>query len=225
MNKKILYRLSVDTAILLFTIALMAYTLAGNELHELLGILFFALYFLHQALNIRWYRALFKGTYTFRRSLNTTVDIILFAEVLALMISGVMISESIMPFLNFGSVSVGRTIHTLASHWYLMLVSIHLGLHLEMIFTALLNVSRKRNANKKECLLLKSFSVTVAIWGIVSFIRRGVWEKLTLYSSFPFFNNSDTWGMVFVEFGAIIWLVAFVSHYAHGLLLRKTSSH
>lgn len=46
---------------------LMAYSLIGEMLHEIIGRAIFVLFIVHHILNRKWYGALFKGKYNMRR--------------------------------------------------------------------------------------------------------------------------------------------------------------
>ena len=67
----------------------MAYSLVGEETHEWLDVGIFALFVLHNILNVRWSKALFKGKYTPYRIAQTTIVVLAMIAMLGSMISGI----------------------------------------------------------------------------------------------------------------------------------------
>ena len=63
--------------------------------HEWLGIALFALFLFHTALNIRWYRALFRGRYPAKRVVQTVVNLALLIAMLGCVVSAVLISGTV----------------------------------------------------------------------------------------------------------------------------------
>ena len=82
MKPKQILKISVDIAMTALFLALMAYHITGNSLHEWLGVTLFLLFIIHHILNLKWYRGLFKGKYTASRVLMATVNFLLFAAII-----------------------------------------------------------------------------------------------------------------------------------------------
>ena len=93
-------RIPVDIALLLLLPVLMTEMLMGQQLHEWVGTVSFILFVLHHILNFRWWKTLTKGTYTPVRCLLTVLDLLLVADILALMVSGIMMSGFVFDWLN-----------------------------------------------------------------------------------------------------------------------------
>jgi hypothetical protein len=66
----------------------------------ILGVGLIILFIIHNILNWEWYKRLFKGKYSALRIIHTTINIFLVAEMLGLMISGVMLSRTVFAFLD-----------------------------------------------------------------------------------------------------------------------------
>lgn len=95
---------------------LMTYSLLGEIAHEWLGIAMSALFILHHVLNRKWYGGLCKGRYSAVRILGTVTDFLLLADMIALPISGIMMSRHVFTFLDVGSgMALARTVHLLAA--------------------------------------------------------------------------------------------------------------
>ena len=122
-------RILVDCGMVLLLPLLMAYSLVGEAAHEYLGIGMFLLFVAHHILNIAWWKHIFRGKYTPFRILGTTVNLALAIIMLALPISGMILSRHVFLFLHFGGASTARTVHLLASYWGLVLMSFHAGMH------------------------------------------------------------------------------------------------
>ena len=100
---------------------LMAYSLLGETAHEWLGIAMSAPFIFHHVLNWKWYGGLCKGRYSTVRTLGAVTGLLLLADMIALPVSGVMMSRHVFTFLNAGSgMALARTIHLLApiGAWY-----------------------------------------------------------------------------------------------------------
>lgn len=59
MNKKI--RIILDIVMTCFFIVLMGYYATDNAVHEILGVITFVLFIIHNIINIKWYKSIFKG--------------------------------------------------------------------------------------------------------------------------------------------------------------------
>lgn len=67
----------VDAAMVLLLPVLMAYSLVGEALHEVVGTLMLVLFLLHHWLNRAWLKGLFRGRYTPRRVFQTAINLLL----------------------------------------------------------------------------------------------------------------------------------------------------
>ena len=185
MKKKI--RILVDCGMVLLLPLLMAYSLVGETAHEYLGIGMFLLFIAHHILNIAWWKHIFRGKYTPFRILGTTVNLALAIIMLALPISGMVLSRHVFRFLHFNGASTARTVHLMASYWGLVLMSFHAGMHVQMIAGRYL-LNKKSNL-KKSILVLNVF---FAVLGIIAFKRKNIWMYLFLQSQFVFIDFSQS---------------------------------
>lgn len=165
----------------------MAYSLVGETAHEYLGIGMFLLFIAHHILNIAWWKHIFRGKYTPFRILGTTVNLALAIIMLALPISGMVLSRHVFRFLHFNGASTARTVHLMASYWGLVLMSFHAGMHVQMIAGRYL-LNKKSNL-KKSILVLNVF---FAVLGIIAFKRKNIWMYLFLQSQFVFIDFSQS---------------------------------
>ena len=157
MNKKL--RIAVDSGMVLLLPLLMAYSLVGETAHEYLGIGMSLLFVAHHILNVAWWKHLLRGKYTPLRILGTAIDLALVVIMLALPISGMILSRYVFRFLHLGGAATARTVHLLASYWGLVLMSFHAGMHGNRIVSNL----RSLYFYKKQNRIISIFEDTICI--------------------------------------------------------------
>ncbi|EFE13366.1 DUF4405 domain-containing protein [Clostridium sp. M62/1] len=134
MKSKMIIRLSIDFAMTVLLLLLMARQLTGEAAHEWLGAGMFALWILHHILNFKWYSHIGKGKYTPPRMFQLAVNLLLFISMAGMMISAVILSREVFRFLPIsGGISLARSMHILCAFWSFVLMALHLGLHWNMI--------------------------------------------------------------------------------------------
>ena len=221
MKTKAVLRCACDvlmTAALLF---LMGYPFWGEAAHEWAGAGMFVLFILHHMLNLNWHNRLFKGKYTAVRTVNLCVDSLMLLAMLALMYSGVVMSRYVFVFLPIESgMALARKLHILGAYWGFILMSLHLGLHWNMILGRLkkqvkLPPSRARRA------VLRLVSAGIAAYGVYVFIRRSFATYLFLQSEFVFLDYSEPKWLFYLDYLALMGLCMFVAHYASRLCRLK----
>ena len=89
--KKNTVKKTVDACMTILLLCLMAYQVTGEALHEWIGIGMTFLVIVHQILNIRWYRAMFKGKYNSYRTGVTLVNGLLIVSFLVTAFCGMAI--------------------------------------------------------------------------------------------------------------------------------------
>ena len=100
MNKRL--RIVIDSGMVLLLPLLMAYSLVGEAAHEYLGIEMSLLFVTHHILNVAWWKHLLRGKYTPIRILGTVINLALVVIMLALPISGMILSRYVFRSLNLG---------------------------------------------------------------------------------------------------------------------------
>ena len=162
--------------------------------HEVLGVVLFVLWAVHVVLNRAWVKAVLKGKYNALRIVRTIINAGVIVCVLFLMVSGVMLSTHVFAWLGIESgASFARTAHMLASHWYLVLVSLHIGLHLSLFI-------RGKVAT--------GITLALAAYGIYAFAARGLWKYLTLQQPFFFLDLERGYMLFALDYIAIMALFA-----------------
>ena len=174
-------RIAVDILMAAILLIQMSYSLAGELLHEITGIAFFALFICHHIIVRSCTKALFKGKRTAEKAAKITVDILLLIIMLIIMASALPISKYLFKFLGIsGFSSVGRTAHLLGAYWSFALMNIHIGFHLD----AMLNKAVK---SKKAAATASLCSVFAA--GLFFFIHEGIYRYMLLIDRFVFLDT------------------------------------
>ena len=202
-------RILVDCGMVLLLPLLMAYSLVGEAAHEYLGIGMFLLFVAHHILNIAWWKHIFRGKYTLLRVLGTVINLALAIIMLALPISGMILSRQVFRFLNFGGASTARTVHLLASYWGLVLMSLHAGMHGNVMMGMIRKSINPRQPSKIKIWSLRIIVVLLAICGIHAFVKNEIISYLFLRTQFVFidFSQPVVWVLMDYLFVSILFIV------------------
>lgn len=186
---------------------------------------------MHVALNRRWYASLLKGSYRPFRIMQTIVNCGILVCAVFLMISGIMLSQYVFAFLGISSgANFARIAHMLASHWYFLFMSLHIGLHAGMISRHIAAKHQRTAETKTEAsvqpvrlktIILYTLLAGICTYGLYAFISRGVWRYLVLQQQFFFLDMEKGYAIFFTDYSAIIVLFAACAHYGVKLMGRK----
>ena len=211
-------RMPVDITMTLLSIILMggAYLFPSDIIHEILGMALFLLWAVHITLNRRWYSSIFRGKYNARRIMQTIINCSILICVIFLMISGIILSNHVFTFLGIESgLGFARTAHLLASHWYFLFMSLHIGMHVQMI-AGKMKVPRKGFSS----IIMRTIFILISLYGIYAFIIRGIWRYLILQQKFFFLDFERGYFLFALDYISIIILFATVIHYINKLLQK-----
>ena len=248
MNKLHKIRMPVDILMTILSLLLMGgtYLFPVDIVHEILGAALFILWAVHITLNRRWYSAIFKGKYNPYRVMQTFINCSILICTVFLMISGIILSNHLFIFLGISSgLGFARIAHLLASHWYYLFMSMHIGLHVGMIAN---KIKQKKNAgndstgiqaevqaekessqqdnsvaghSKPGKIIFRIVLALACAYGIYAFIARGVWKYLILQQQFFFFDLECGYILFAVDYISIIVLFATISHLIAARLKKK----
>jgi len=219
MNRKRIIRHGVDTVLLLLLPLLMVEVITGQELHEWLGTAMVLLFLVHHILNLDWYRNLLKGQYGLSRFLWTFLDLLLTVDMLALAVSGVMMSGFVFDFLPVGGgMILARRLHLFASHWGLLLMSAHLGLHWNMVLNMGSKITHTEKKSAARTWILRALVLAGAAYGICAFIQQNLPEYLFLKTAFVLFDEQKHAVLHFADYLAMIVLFTAVGYYLNKLV-------
>ncbi len=251
MTKTQRLRMTIDITMTILSIILMGgnYLFPADIVHEILGVALFVLWGIHIALNRRWYGAIFKGKYNPYRVMQTIINCCILICTILLMISGIILSNHLFTFLNIqGGLGFARIAHLLASHWYYLFMSLHIGMHVGMIANKIKqkrnaeempnqvrhdsssslhggsssqhdkSISRQGSLQKIIAYILLAFA---CLYGIYAFIIRGVWKYLILQQEFFFFDLERGYIFFVIDYISIIIVFATISHLVAARLKKK----
>ena len=188
---------------------LMAYSLVGETAHEYLGIGMSLLFVAHHILNVAWWKHLLRGKYTPLRILGTAIDLALVVIMLALPISGMILSRYVFRFLHLGGAATARTVHLLASYWGLVLMSFHAGMHGNRIMEVFRKITTTQQTSKIRTWSLRMIIVLLAICGLYTYIKNKIGLYLFLRTQFVFvdFSQPVVWSLIDYLLVSILFIV------------------
>lgn len=203
-------KIAVDILMTLFLPGLMAYPVTGELVHEWLGTGMCLLFLLHHVLNLRWYGGLARGKYRFLRMFRTAVNMALLLCVCGLGYSGVILSRHVFSFLpGTRGMALARVMHMTCAYWGLVLMSIHLGLHWNMI------------AGRLPGKGLRVLAALFAGFGAICFYQADIVSYLFLKVEFVFFDYNKPGALMLLEYAAMMGFWVFMTHYGKGDPRRK----
>ena len=209
-------RMTIDITMTILSIILMGgnYLFPADIVHEILGVGLFVLWAVHIILNRRWYGAILKGKYNPYRVMQTIINCCILICTIFLMTSGIILSNHVFTFLNIqGGLGFARIAHLLASHWYYLFMSLHIGLHVGMIFgNKGTSTSAGPSTGSGSAIIPRILLTLACIYGLYAFIARGVWKYLILQQQFFFFDLERGYVLFASDYISIIILFATISH-------------
>ena len=226
-------RMPIDIVMTILSIILMGgnYLFPADIVHEIFGLVLFVLWAVHITLNRRWYGAIFRGKYNPYRIMQTIINCCILLCTILLMISGIILSNHIFTFLNIqGGLGFARITHLIASHWYYLFMSLHIGMHVGMIAN---KIKQKRQVGKDSVdeahttraptrkIILHILLALACAYGLYAFIVRGVWKYLILQQQFFFFDLERGYILFAIDYISIIILFATLSHLIATILKKN----
>lgn len=210
-NKKTV-RMALDAAMVVLLPVLMAYSIVGETLHEIFGTAMLALFVAHHVLNRKASAAMFKGKQSPERIFKTAVNLLLFAVMILLPLSGIMMSKHLYTFLpTAGLSSAARTVHLLSSYWGFVLMSLHLGQHIDRMAA----VPKSKGAARTA---LAVIFTAISGYGVYAFARRQIPEYMFFKTQFVFFDFDEPRIFFFIDYLSVMILFAWIGYYVKKLL-------
>ena len=207
-------RITVDAGMYVLFLLLMGYHLFENRHHEMLGATVFVLFFIHNGLNWRWFKNLFKGKYTLSRSLQTVCNLLLCTAMLCTIASALMLSRDVFYFLNLTNSGLGRKLHMVATVWTFLLESLHLGFHWAAIQKS---VTKKITLPATLTIVTKWFFravlLAVCLYGLFAFRSRNLCNEMFLLTEFKFMDFEEPPLRFFADHASISILVVTAGFY------------
>jgi Domain of unknown function (DUF4405) len=221
LNSVFLLRLVFDLIAAGLLLIGLAYWWLGNTVHEIAGTGMFLLVIVHNVFNRRWYGRISQSRREAHGSFNVGITFVLLVAMLALLVTSVLISNTLSGFMSaYGGFTV-RQIHTLAAYWVLVIVSIHLGLRWPMIMGVARTLFGIANASVVRTLALRAAAVVIAVLGIWSSFELSLGTKLAMQVTLDWWNFEESVAGFFVHCIAIAGLSMVMTYYAVRWLQRR----
>lgn len=221
-NRKLILRMIVDLLMTVCLLGLMSFMLTGQQYHEWIGAAALVLFIIHHILNLSWIRQSGRGRYTPYRVLQSLLVILVFLAILGCMVSGIVMSQYVFAFLPIqGGMSLARLAHMVCVYWSFILMSLHLGLHWNMILGVVRKAAGTTAPSHLRTLILRLMAAAVAAYGIYAFLKHRLVDYLFLRTMFVFFDNEQPPLQFLAEYLAMMGLWIFLAHYGSRLLKRK----
>ena len=226
MKPKAVIKIIIDGLMTLTLLFLMGYPLWGDIAHEWVGTLMMLLFIAHHLLNRHWYSNLFKGRFTCMRIFQIVVNMLLLITMLLQMYSGIAMSRHIFAFLPIqGGMALARRLHILGAYWGFILMSIHLGLHWNMVLGMAKRIVGKTNPAKFVRTSLFILSILIADYGVFVFIDRNFLTYMFLRSEFVFLDYGEPLWSFYLDYISLMGLWIFLSHYLLKWLKKKEKNN
>ncbi|OKP97969.1 DUF4405 domain-containing protein [Paenibacillus sp. P46E] len=215
MKHKAMIKIVLDLVMSIMLPILMAFILTGQKAHEWIGVAMFVMFITHNLLNFRWYKNLRKGKYTAFRIFQTAVNLSVFICMIGLMVSGIMMSRYPFAFMSIhGGKSFARELHMLASYWGFIFMSVHVGLHWNMIMMMMRKAVRIAKPSGTRKVILRVIAAGITAYGVYAFIRHDIASYLFLKTMFISFEFEQYPVLYFADYLAMIGLCICVAYYA-----------
>ena len=210
-------RIVIDILMYLLFIILMGHHITGNFIHEILGTCLIVLFITHNVLNYKFYTSLFKGKYPFKRILLTVTDVLLLFAMIGIIVSAIIISSEVFAFLNIHTTSFGLKLHMLSTSWGFIIMSLHLGLHLNGL------INKIHEKLKKSMLEYIGYLVIflLGIYGIYSFIKLNFISDMFLLNPFKAYDFNESPAIFYLHVVASSLLLALLMNLIGRIHFKK----
>lgn len=218
MKPKAIIKISVDLLMTVMLLFVSGYQLWGESAHEWAGAGLFVLFIIHHVLNWNWHKHLLRGRYTPIRIVWLVIDLLVLAVMLMQMYSGIVLSRYVFDFLPIKSgLSLARSLHILGAYWGILLMSLHLGLHWNMILGMVRKGTKIKTVSKLRTAICACAGLLIAGYGVFVFVKRDFFTYLFLRSEFVFLDYSEPAALFYLDYLALMGLCVFAAHYASKL--------
>lgn len=209
MKPKAILKITLDVIMTLALLFLMGYQFWGDAPHEWVGSGMFVLFLIHHLLNGSWHKNLLRGKYTPMRVLMLCIDVLVFIAMILEMYSGIVMSRYVFSFVKIkGGMMLARRLHILGAYWGFALLSLHLGLHWNM----LMGMAKKRlglvKPSKGRAIVLFLAGLTVAVYGLAVFLRRDLPSYMLLQNEFVFMDFAEPKLLFYLDYLAMMGLLS-----------------
>lgn len=178
------------------------------------------LFISHHILNRKWLLSIGKGKYNAFRVIQTVLVIIMLLLMMGSMVSGILLSNHIFKGIEVsGTYMIARQIHMFCAYWGLVVMSLHLGLHWNIVVAMAGRLWENPSVIRKWA--VRSVAVIIAGYGLYAFCRRQIGDYLLMRMHFVFYDYEEGVFPFLLDYLAVMILIAFIRYYS-GQFLKKT---
>ena len=109
--------------------------------------------------------------------------------------------------------SLARRLHILGAYWGFLFMSLHLGLHWNMILGMFQKMVRIKKSSKIRSISTFIAGFAIVGYGVWVFISRDFPTYLFLKSEFVFLDYSEPKILFYIDYIALMGLCIFIAHY------------
>lgn len=220
MNRKFILKIIIDVCMTVCLLFLMPYSLLGETLHEWLGIVMFVLFVTHHVLNRKWMAAVTKGKYTPFRIVQTLIVFVMLVLMLGSMVSGVLLSNHIFRAVRIaGSSMAARQVHMFCAYFGMLVMSVHLGLHWNMV----VNMTGKLflYPSAKRTWIARAIAILLAGYGVYAGHKRKIGAYLLMKMHFVFYDYTENVLFFVFDYMAVTAFIVFITYYVSKFLRKR----
>jgi len=173
-------KIILDVIMTILMILLMNIAPLGLLLHEIIGISILFIILFHNLLNLKFIKSMINNfkKLKIKTKVMFIVDIILTAQILFVVFTGIVISKKLLPGLIDIDMNISDLHHFIA-YTLLFNIGIHIGLHWSMIMNAFKKMLKIEKENKIRKTVLRLVAFLLAVLGIYSISKDPVKSYIT----------------------------------------------
>lgn len=208
-------KIIIDIIMSIALLFLMSFQVTGDKYHEWIGAGMLVLFVIHNLLNANWYKALFKGKYSAYRVLRTIVNLLVLVAIILTGYSGIVMSRYVFDFLPINDgMATARKLHLAGSYWSFVLMSVHLGMHWNMMLGKL-SIKRMEEQSNNTILIwiLRIAAAAIAAYGAVLFGQSEIFHNMFLQNEFAVLDYETPAVLVILHNLVMMSAWIFAGHY------------
>lgn len=215
MKRKMKLKIIIDVLMTIGLFFVSGYQFWGEAPHEWVGTGMFIMFIAHHILNLNWYKGITKGKHSVTRIFQLSINIALLLVMIMEMYSGIVMSRYVFDFLSIGNgLALARKLHILGAYWGFILMSIHLGMHWNMIVKIVQNRNIIKGKSKLHSSNIRRFcGVLIFGYGLYAFVHRNFLTYLFLKSEFVFLDYSEFPMWFYIDYWAVMGCCIFICYY------------
>ncbi len=210
---KLKIKIVFDVLMLALLIILMCEHSLSGLAHEIMGMILFFLFIIHNVFNDSWYKTMFKRRMNRKTVIVLIINLLMWISLIITLISSLMVSGYLFRGLFSNLKQAGRNMHMVSSMWLFLFISIHLGIHLNAILYKV-----------KNKLLFRIFEAVIIIAGLfVSIFIDRIYEEMFLLASFKSIDEVPIYLDV-LEKLSITFSIGFLTYETCNIKIRRKNN-